>query len=509
MHQLLCHAGIENPRPSRQRGLSPSDFLAEMFAAHELDLDGESVGAQLAPGKLWHELAADLFVSNLSLPVWGWADARNLWTMDFWAAFDSQVRFVLTFTSPERALGIAMANGEMSASQCESFLKKWSRENDELLRFYHRHSDRCVLINSDAARCSPAKFLETVNPKLGLDLQLPAGFAADASVEPSAVLATLARPLVGESSAAAELFRELESAADLGSALLTAGSVEALAAWREYCHLGRRIAEADRALDESRQQCALQQNEFVVLREQIAAMHASEQIRDAEWLARESGLLAKVGDLETVVLQTRSELADANGELAPLKAEMGRLAEENELLLLQLHQMQDELAHYTAENQQLLDRLEQRLLRPSEAYTPLYQKTEAVIDLTGEIDGENWYYAEHDGRWAGPDRLSTLRVAALKAGEYGVTIDIVDAKAMDILNGMQVSINGMPLVLTFNGEGVVASVRSRFSSEQVPPGREWEFQFRFPRLISPVEHGSDDSRVLAVRVRSIELRQIV
>ncbi|MBL8525660.1 MAG: hypothetical protein JNN20_18420 [Betaproteobacteria bacterium] len=489
--------------------MSPSDFLAEMFAAHELDLDGESVGAQLAPGKLWHELAADLFVSNLAFPAWGWADARNLWTMDFWAAFDSQVRFVLTFASPEHALGIAMADGEMSASQCESFLKKWSRENDELLRFYHRHSDRCVLINSDAARCSPAKFLEAINPKLGLDLQLPAGFAADAGIEAGAVRATLARPLVGESSAAAELFRELDSAADLDGALLTAESTEALAAWREFRNLGRRIAEADSALGESRQLCALKETDLGVLREQVAAMHASAQIRDAEWLARESGLLAKVGELETVVLQTRGELADANGELAPLKAEMGRLTEENELLLLQLHQMQDELMHYTTENQQLLDRLEQPLTRSSEAYTPLYQKTEAFIDLTGEIDGENWYYAEHDGRWAGPDRLSTLRVAALKAGEYGVTIDIVDAKAVDILNGMQLSINGMPLVVTFDGEGVVAIVRSRFSSEQVPPGSEWEFQFRFPRLISPVEHGSDDSRVLAVRVRSIELHQIV
>jgi len=74
---------------------------------------------------------------------------------------------------------------------------------------------------------------------------------------------------------------------------------------------------------------------------------------------------------------------------------------------------------------------------------------------------------------------------------------------------MQVSVNGMPLVLTFSGEGVVALVTSRFLTELVPSGSEWEFQFQFPRLISPSEHGSDDLRVLAVRMRSMQLRQIV
>ncbi len=509
VHQLLGEAGVANALPSRQRGMAPAEFLAEMFAAHELDRDGTTVSAQLAPGRLWHELAADMFVANLAVPAWGWADVRNLWTMEFWAEFDSQIRFVLAYTSPEQALGIALGQRPMSAPECATFLDSWTQQNDELLHFYHRHEARCVLVNSAAARCAPGRFLEIVGPKLGLALHAPADSAAGVGIGANALHATLARPLVSELGAAAELFRELESSADLDGAVLATDGMEALAAWQEYLRLNTQLGEAGRALDESRRQWSLQQSELDALRQQMEVTQAAAWAGEAEWRTRETLLVSRLTEQEAALLQSRTECAAANDGLAPLQAEMARLTEENELLLMQLHQMQDELAHYTAENQQLLDRLEQPMRRPAEVYSPLYQKTETFIDLTGEIDGENWYYAEHDGRWAGPERLSTLRIAPLKPGEYALTMDIVDAKAPDILNGMQVSINGMPLSLDFNGEGVVALVTARFLSEVVPPGNAWEFQLKFPRLISPAEHGSDDLRVLAVRMRSLKLRQIV
>ena len=192
-----------------------------------------------------------------------------------------------------------------------------------------------------------------------------------------------------------------------------------------------------------------------------------------------------------------------------LREENQGLTQENELLLMQLHQMQDELVHLTAENQQLIDRLAQSVeTAAAPAYLPVYQLSEIVVDMTGAIDGDNWYYAERDGRWAGPHDTSTIRVPALKDGTYDLCLDVVDAKSPAILAGMTVTLNDMPLDLRHEGEGVVALVHSKFSTARLQGVPVWEFAFKFPRLISPAEHGSDDLRILAVRLRSLKLTRV-
>jgi hypothetical protein len=96
----------------------------------------------------------------------------------------------------------------------------------------------------------------------------------------------------------------------------------------------------------------------------------------------------------------------------------------------------------------------------------------------------------------------------LQDGDYQVRLDVVDSKDKKILANTTVQINGMPLTLLRNGRGVSALLTSTFSTAAIPQGECWEFKFGFPRLISPIEHGSSDSRMLAIRLRSLQIVRI-
>ena len=79
-----------------------------------------------------------------------------------------------------------------------------------------------------------------------------------------------------------------------------------------------------------------------------------------------------------------------------------QLVQEKDLLRLQLHQLQDELEHNYLQSQALGNRLE--LAKRTEESLREAQRREIVVDMRKDINGENWYYAEWDGRWAGPGK---------------------------------------------------------------------------------------------------------
>ena len=78
----------------------------------------------------------------------------------------------------------------------------------------------------------------------------------------------------------------------------------------------------------------------------------------------------------------------------------------------------------------------------------------------------------------------------------------------EILYGMEVSLNGTPLEISKDWDCYPALVRASFVTQEIAESPVWEFQFKFPRLVSPAQHGSEDRRNLAIRLRSITVRSI-
>ncbi|HXS52291.1 MAG TPA: hypothetical protein VN782_07160 [Usitatibacter sp.] len=172
------------------------------------------------------------------------------------------------------------------------------------------------------------------------------------------------------------------------------------------------------------------------------------------------------------------------------------LTSENERMLLEKYQAQA-----------VLDRLVAQ--RAGEAYlSQFWTRTPPVqwtIDLRRRFDGSNWYPAEHDGCWAGPATTSTLRLPALPPFVYDLALDIVDAMDPAIVPNLRLALNGHPIEPVVVHEGYAAPAVTRFNAADIPPSTIWELQLGFPSVVSPAEHGSEDRRKLAIRLRSVTL----
>ena len=115
----------------------------------------------------------------------------------------------------------------------------------------------------------------------------------------------------------------------------------------------------------------------------------------------------------------QTKLAAERLALAIPSNKQAELTQENELLMLQLHQVQEELEHYFLQWQELSD----KGVASAEETTAFinrfwckHQPSEVVIDFRDEIEGDNWYDAEPDGRWAGPGKVSTVETACVAQG---------------------------------------------------------------------------------------------
>src|SRR5262252_5229884 len=100
--EILQRGGMARSRPIvRDPSMDMAFWHEQVLAAITQESDEAPL---LDPGRLWTQLASDIFAANIDSPVWGWADCRSLWLLDYWLKFDPRVYFVLVTAPPHQAL---------------------------------------------------------------------------------------------------------------------------------------------------------------------------------------------------------------------------------------------------------------------------------------------------------------------------------------------------------------------------------------------------------------------
>jgi hypothetical protein len=239
------------------------------------------------------------------------------------------------------------------------------------------------------------------------------------------------------------------------------------------------------------------------LQQQLAEVR---QQLEAEVALRKSAEQRDVSSRERMDAQS-IELKSAQSALTGERAKNTELSQESELLLLQLHQVQEELEHYYLQVQELQGKGYAATGYRGAGFLSLMQPVEMTFDLRRDIDGENWWDAESDGRWAGPEPLSRLALPPLGAGRYEILLDVVDAVTPEVLSGMQVAMNGRPISVEVMKGGFPALVFGRFAVDEDSLDARCNLELRFPRILSPAELGTnpEDRRHLAIRLRSVRV----
>ena len=548
-YNAMSTCGLVEAMPSKREHYTPQDLSRKINAAHKSQQADLEEFEQISPGKVWQALSVDLMRANLDRQDWGWADANALSQLDFWRDLDQQIHFVLVYSSPDFCVANLIGDQPASQKAVKKVLVDWQAFNTELLRFYNLNKERAILVNSACLFSHADALIDMTHDRFGLDLAK--NLKQDWPDEAEPVLCQLvASGLVDTSDEARELFLELESSADLPGETDPEQDALIYRAWSQYRELQNRIEQAlnrSRALGQESNH-ARRENTLLLLQLHQAQeeleqsfLKSGESEKKIQKLERENRELvvqrqqfrSDNADLARRVEKlgnSRSAQHDENRELNKAQKRLEEQGNENELLLLQLHQVQEELEHYFRKFQEIAS--EKAPKKPAQsAFAKPQPKaaraSETLIDMRHFIDGQNWFSAEHDGRWAGPLNVSTISLPKLPEGHYRLELDVVDAVAPDIVRNLKLSVNGAPLkvkqknasgldgplapfkraYITYYKKGQVYPLllTSDLYVEEREANSRLSLEFEFPELISPVTLGSHDTRELAIRLRQIKI----
>lgn len=412
VHELLLACGMAQALPSRREGFTPEQISATLLKAHGV-LPVQQVRSadelqQIAVAPVWQGLALDLVLANMDQPLWGWADVQAVYLLDYWKAQDPQTMFVLVYDAPQTALTRhAVEHLETDPEALQAKVNAWVAYNAALLSFHLRNPERSLLVHADQVQASATHYVQQLSARMGAQLQLPGTSvndvgtqdttpsvlqaeaaaspnmhayghpAAQPALQGNALAQWLAQQLLQEHPEAQELYAQLQAAASMpqraqqqGTALLAGHDLQQqhYQAWAAFVaqqtamqQSAARLVQLGTTLQDRQQQLQNSEHENALLMAQLHKVqevlesHYQQSQQQAKQLAELPKLQAdlksaqeKAAQLQQTEAQLKKELQQATAK--PISTE---LQEENELLLSQLHKVQEELERYYLENRQL------------------------------------------------------------------------------------------------------------------------------------------------------------
>jgi hypothetical protein len=357
---LLNISGMTPAKLSRRDEFSPIEIGAMLCKSHQAPtfttLGANAAIEQTDVSPVWNGMALDLLLGNIDQPLWGWADAQSVYLLDYWKGMDPRIAFILVYDTPQQL--VAQAFNEqtpLSPEALQQVSDNWSTYNAALLHFYHRNPERCLLVHAQEVRASAGAYLQQVRTRIGAPVltvgtdtdetdtdadtntvtatdEIIAAAPHNAAAPEQAVLkAYLAHALV--QSDTMQLYEELQSVANLPLSNIAAAPCTPLDAW---------ISMAAQQAQQTKKAAKTQAHAHTQ-KVQISAL--SQSLSDANALAGESQ--QQIASLE----QTRTTAQQHAQEQQ----------QENELVLLQLHQVQEELERHYLEGQQQKEKIKNLL----------------------------------------------------------------------------------------------------------------------------------------------------
>jgi hypothetical protein len=262
------------------------------------------------------------------------ADSRCLWLLEFWAEKLPEAKFLLFYNRAESALAHACRKG----IEPQEAVNSWLTANRQLLKFQRGHRRQAVLFDMEAAIRQPNKFLDACSP-VGLTLQsLPE--ISDFVPDQNTLELYLARLLLENQPEVQALQIELEASAQ---PLEDVSPIEVLPL-ELFNEQSRRLVQ-QRKLHE----------DLDAISEKLEVADYTVKNQDAEKQRLQVQIDQLTQDHDKQVKLSADQKAELEKvQLAHQKLEKTskEVAQENELLLLQLHQVQEELEKTFLQKQQ-------------------------------------------------------------------------------------------------------------------------------------------------------------
>jgi len=424
---IMVSAGMHIAKPSQNdTNITMSTWHKEVLSS--LQQNPESPNSIDHLGKIWEKLACDIFLANYQLPLWGWVESESVWLLKFWQAFEPNTYFLLSCIHPQDVLAsyIASSKEPINEYAIGELLDQWLDYHQALLYFYHRNTEYSIIFDISVAVNQAPSLLKACEEQWDINLNHSDNNRQkienqDQAKQKVDVLAEyLAKKHLSNYPEVNALFDEINATllqfndsekkeenpftlAKLSSAYRRLSLQKQTKAAKKENELNlkklKKISEEKQALDKklteshSRIKEAEQESELVLLQlhqvqeelEQYFLKNQEKKRKSQEETKKSKEYKKQYDYLNTQKQDLEEKLIESNKHLNKKKQnfdeKLKESEQENELMLLQLHQVQEELEHYFLKYQsqqkveQTLEKRWQRMLDRNPSYCD-YQSIE-------------------------------------------------------------------------------------------------------------------------------------
>lgn len=414
----LIQAGLMPAVPfeSPAGKIIPNQWHQKLLAANGVESELTTPNGKIAIGKMWEDLAVGMLQANMNQGEWGFADESAVWTLDFWANIEPQTRFVLGYVSLGQVVALyRQSHADATEENIHDLAKSWVVWNTDLLAFAQKQGKRAMLFNLQEAATYPLRLVNTCAKKLGLqklDWQQLEGKPAPTWPEPED-LANLRLPNLG---AVRGLQKKLDS---VSTALLnpntqvmtTPSSDKSGGGWSVFGMFGK-----SKQLTQE-----LNQTRFDLQKAQADLTHAREQLADLETKQEELQI-----EHQRLTRLAAEELSEEKTKATVLLKEQ---KEESDLLLNQLHQVQEELEKVFLDREELKKQLQASEKAKADAQIKLTDLDKKVKDF--EKKNKDLEAAKIESNKKLADAQSKVSAVEKKVAELDKAKAEADKKAAD------------------------------------------------------------------------------
>ena len=425
VQHLLVECGMAPALPLRRDNLAPEQISTTLIKAHgAVPVEQVQTTEQLQQIKVapvWQGMVLDLMLSNLEQPLWGWSDPQAIYLLDYWKEQDPQVVFVLVYDEPQTVYTrFTLEQASAPPEEQQRRMDAWVAYNAALLHFHLRNPQRSVLVHARQVQPSARSYLQQLSERIAAPLQQPSSQLPQTQEAPvqevtapptgglphNAQVALLSSLLVDAHPQARSLYEELQAAAslplDMGSAppaspgalALHGADVQArYQAWQVCVAHYQMLAGSAKAQQELQTQLEQQLEAEARLKadwqtaQDQAGQLANAQQETNDWLQAQLHSVRQA--LERLDQQGKQQEQDLQAQIqqhvqaqASLEAQWqaaqtqarqsaSEQQQENDLLLQQLHQVQEELERLYLQGQQQAQELQAQVKQHSQAQAQL------------------------------------------------------------------------------------------------------------------------------------------
>lgn len=163
VHELLTEMRLINVKCSALEGVEPCNLRKELRNHDAYDDFFGEISSLSSSNTFLQDCMFDLFINGSDNKTIGWADSKAVGLLNTWKETDSRIRFLLVYAPPNVILSDAIQDKNCLFNKVSPVLSSWIAINAELLSFYKRNSNRCILVNASTAITAPTKLFEKVS----------------------------------------------------------------------------------------------------------------------------------------------------------------------------------------------------------------------------------------------------------------------------------------------------------------------------------------------------------